>query len=228
MAQSKFVRIIIDGNQVEVPTETTILEAAKQADIDIPTICYHPALTANGLCRHCIVEVEGSDKYVASCVTEVNDEMVVQTSTEEIIKMRRTILEMLDANVNLAEAPDLQKQLKEYGADINRFSNTKLRGKSLMDDNPFYVRDYEQCILCWGCVQACGDDLQYTYSLSIGGRGYASYIATYFDKPMPETTCVFCGNCVAVCPTGALKSKNEHMLELGLSHEQIRENKRKK
>jgi NADH dehydrogenase/NADH:ubiquinone oxidoreductase subunit G len=228
MAQSKFVRIIIDGNQVEVPTETTILEAAKQADIDIPTICYHPALTANGLCRQCIVEVEGSDKYVASCVTKVNDEMVVQTSTEEIIKMRRTILEMLDANVNLAEAPDLQKQLKEYGADINRFSNTKLRGKSLMDDNPFYVRDYEQCILCWGCVQACGDDLQYTYSLSIGGRGYASDIATYFDKPMPETTCVFCGNCVAVCPTGALKNKNEHMLELGLSYEQIREIKRKK
>lgn len=228
MTQSDHVKIIIDGKEVEVTAKTTIFEAAKKAGIDIPTICYHPALSANGLCRQCVVEVEGSDKYVASCVSKVSDKMIVHTATEEINRIRRTILEMLDASVNLSEAPNLQKQFAEYGAAINRFPIKHLRGNPLIDDNPFFVRDYEQCILCWGCVQACGDDLQYTYALSIGGRGHESKIATYFNKPMPETTCVFCGNCVAVCPTGALKSKDEHFLELGLSYDQIRKNKKRK
>jgi predicted molibdopterin-dependent oxidoreductase YjgC len=91
-----------------------------------------------------------------------------------------------------------------------------------LDDNPFYIRDYSKCVLCWRCVQACGDDLQFTYALSLGGRGHATRIATFADAPMPETTCVFCGNCVAVCPTNALKNKTEHFLERGMDYDQIR------
>jgi len=227
MPQKKHVTVSIDGEQVTIPSDRTILDAAMEIGVDIPTICYHPALTANGLCRQCVVEVEGENKLAASCVTRVSDEMVVRTKSEEVSRIRKTILEMLDASVNLTEAPDIQKQIETYQADRTRFPYAHKRGTPLIDDNPFYVRDYEQCIQCWGCVQACGDDLQYTYALSVGGRGFDSDIATFFENPMPETTCVFCGNCVAVCPTGALKGKDEHFLELGLNYDQIRQEKRK-
>ena len=78
-----------------------------------------------------------------------------------------------------------------------------------MDDNPFYVRDYSQCVMCWRCIQVCAEDVQYTFALTWGGRGLGSHVATFFDEAMPDTTCVFCGNCVGVCPTGALKGKVE-------------------
>jgi len=97
----------------------------------------------------------------------------------------------------------------------------------VLDDNPFYVRDYSQCILCWRCVQVCADDMQYTYALGIGGRGHESHINTFFDIPMPETTCVFCGNCVGVCPTNALQGKTEFLVEKGLQHHEIRARRRR-
>ena len=114
-----------------------------------------------------------------------------------------------------------------YDAEADRFPLAEKRTYEVLDDNPFYVRDYSKCIMCWRCVQACGDDLQFTYSLSLGGRGYQSTIATFFDAPMPETTCVFCGNCVAVCPSNALKGKTEFFLEQGLDYDQIRLEKKK-
>lgn len=113
-----------------------------------------------------------------------------------------------------------------YNVDPKRFPQAKRRGTEVLDDNPFYVRDYEKCILCWRCIQACGDDLQFTYALSLGGRGHKTHITTFFDAPMPETTCVFCGNCVAVCPTGALRGKTEFYLKQGMDYDQIRLEKR--
>ncbi|MCS7040178.1 MAG: 4Fe-4S binding protein, partial [Anaerolineae bacterium] len=85
----------------------------------------------------------------------------------------------------------------------------------VMVDNPFYVRDYVKCILCWRCVQVCAEDVQFTFALGFNGRGFETSIATFFDRPMPETTCVFCGNCVGVCPTGALKGKREYLAAQG-------------
>ncbi|MBT6150667.1 MAG: 4Fe-4S binding protein, partial [Chloroflexi bacterium] len=111
--------------------------------------------------------------------------------------------------------------------DRNRFPGAVRRNYEVLDDNPFYVRDYDKCILCWRCVQACGDDLQFTYALSVGGRGYETKIATSYASPIPETSCVFCGNCVAVCPTDALRSKTEFFLEQGLDYDQIRLEKQK-
>ncbi|HKJ27425.1 MAG TPA: 4Fe-4S binding protein, partial [Anaerolineales bacterium] len=140
---------------------------------------------------------------------------------------RRTILEMLNASVDLSEAPELQDQMETYEADPARFPGAKERQPSVIDDNPFYVRDYAKCVMCWRCVQACGDDIQFTYSLSVGGRGHESKISTFFESPMPETTCVFCGNCVAVCPTNALKNKTEFFMEQGLNYDEIRLEKRK-
>ena len=110
---------------------------------------------------------------------------------------------MLHASTDLSQAPELLAQSETYRADPERFPHSKRRDHTLKDDNPFYVRDYEKCILCWRCVQACGDDLQFTYALAVGGIGHDIHIATSFDAPMPETTCVFCGNCVAVCPIDA-------------------------
>ena len=96
---------------------------------------------------------------------------------------------------------------------MTRFAGGQSRQFDLLDDNPFYLRDYSQCVMCWRCIQVCAEDVQYTYALTWGGRGLASHVATFFDEDMPDTTCVFCGNCVGVCPTGALKGKVEASME---------------
>ena len=148
--------------------------------------------------------------------------MVIYTKSERVIRTRRTILEMLNASVDLSQSQVLVEQMEEYSANPDRFIGTNMRSSEVLDDNPCYIRDYSKCILCWRCVQACGDDMQFTYSLSIGGRGYESRIATFYDAMMPETTCVFCGNCVGVCPTNALQDKTEYLLQQGIEYYDIR------
>ncbi|KAA3643498.1 MAG: Fe-S-binding domain-containing protein [Chloroflexi bacterium] len=221
------VKLSIDGKPVSVAEGTTLMEAARKIDVDTPVICYHEATTSEGLCRQCVVEVDGWRVLAPACVTPVSQDMHVHTDSERVQHARRTILEMLNATVDLSQAPDLQIQMDDYQADRQRFPNAQVRDAQVLDDNPFYVRDYEKCVMCWRCVQACGDDLQFTYSLSTGGRGYESKISTFFDAPMPETTCVFCGNCVAVCPSNALVSKTEFFMDQGLNYDQIRQEKRK-
>ena len=222
----KQITLAINGNQVTVPSGTTLMAAIDQNEKETPVICYHEATTSEGLCRLCVVEVEGWRTLAPACITQADDGMVISTNSERVIRSRRTILEMLNASVDLSEAPDIQTIMNDYDVDPNRFPEAATRSTKVLDDNPFYIRDYEKCVLCWRCVQACGDDLQFTYSLSIGGRGHQSKISTFFDSPMPETTCVFCGNCVAVCPTNALKSKTLFFLDQGLDYDQIRLKKR--
>ena len=207
------IQLTIDGQVVQVPSGSTLMAAARVIGVDIPLICYHELTTSEGICRQCVVEVEGRRVLQPACVTEAQPGMVVHTTSERVIRARRTILEMLSASVYLHDAPDLQRQMTMYKANPERFAEAEKRGQPLIDDNPFYIRDYHKCIQCWRCVQACANDLQFTYALAIGGRGFNSHITTFFEKPLPETTCVFCGNCVAVCPTGALKGKFEFLLE---------------
>ena len=215
------VNLTIDGRSISVPTGTTILEAAKTLGIDIPTICYHEACTANGLCRLCVVEVEGARLLTPSCVAEVSEGMKVQTRSERVVRSRRTILEMLDSAVDLSESPEIMEFLDDYAADRHRFLEAERRESPVLDDNPMYTRDYSQCVLCWGCVQVCAEDAQYTYAINFAGRGFETQIATFFEKPLPETTCVFCGQCIDVCPTGALKPKREWLFEQGLSPDEV-------
>lgn len=222
MNNTKMITIMIDGQPVSTPESATILEAIESTGKKVPVICFHHATTPEGICRQCVVEVEGWRTLAPSCVTKVSDGMVVYTRSERVIHARRTILEMLNSSVDLSQAPEILAQMKEYEADPNRFPDSVNRKQDILDDNPFYIRDYQKCILCWRCVQACGNDMQFTYALSVGGRGYKSKISTFFNAPMPETTCVFCGNCVAVCPTKALKDKTEYYLERGLDYNQIR------
>ena len=221
------ITLTIDGETVSAPREATILEVMESLGNPAPVICYHEATTPKGICRQCVVEVEGWRTLAPSCVTQVSPGMVIHTESERVLRARRTILEMLAASVDLSESSDILSQMEAYDADPDRFPGAVTRTQPVLDDNPFYVRDYEKCLLCWRCVQACGDDMQYTYALAVGGRGFGSHIATFFETPMPETTCVFCGNCVAVCPTGALKGKTEFFLEQGLDYDQIRLEKRK-
>ena len=211
---SRNVTLTIDGRSVTVPEGTTILEAAQLAGIEIPVVCYHPHLTANGICRICAVDA-GWRIQVAACVTTCTDGMEVRTDSEDVIRARRTNLEMLDSTVDLSDAPGIQTLLEQGNVRRNRFIESKRRDTSVYDDNPFYIRDYSQCINCWRCVQVCAEDAQYAFALSFNGRGFDTTIATFMDRPMPDTSCVFCGQCVGVCPTGALKPLRQNLLELG-------------
>ena len=213
--------LTIDGQSVTVPEGTTILEAARAIGVQIPTICYHEACSSNGLCRMCVTEVEGGRVLAASCVAQAAEGMKVHTQSERVERSRRTILELLASAVELGDAPEIGAMLQTYQAAGDRFPGGERRDMPLIDDNPMYIRDYARCVLCWRCVQVCAEDAQYTYAINFSGRGFETQIGTFFDRPMPETTCVFCGQCVGVCPTGALKPKREWLLEQGLGASEI-------
>lgn len=218
---SDSVNLTIDGQTVAAPAGSTLLQAARQIGVDIPTICYHDYCTANGLCRLCVVDVEGARLLAPACVVEAREGMQVNTRSERVIRSRRTILEMLDSTVDLSEAPEIENYKQTYQVDPQRFPGAASREVPTIDDNPMYVRDYAKCVLCWRCVQVCAEDAQYTFAINFTGRGFNTQIGTFFDKPMPETTCVFCGQCVGVCPTGALKPKREWLLEQGFDLDEV-------
>jgi len=208
------VSLTINGRTVRATPGTTVLQAAQSAGIDIPTLCFHPNLTANAVCRLCAVEVVGARALQPSCVVPISQDMVVNTETERVNTARRVILELLASTVDLAEAPEILGYIERYGARIEHFAGGRRREIALKDDNPFYIRDYSQCVMCWRCIQVCAEDVQHTFALTWGGRGIGSQVTTAFEGEMPDTTCVFCGNCVGVCPTGALKGKLEWQAEL--------------
>jgi NADH dehydrogenase/NADH:ubiquinone oxidoreductase subunit G len=218
---SENVTLTIDGQAVTVPAGTTIHQAARQIGVEVPTVCYHDHCTPNALCRVCVVEVEGSRLLAPGCIAPAAEGMNVHTRSERVERSRRTILEMLASAVDLSDAEEIRELGIRYRADSGRFADGERREPPVLDDNPMYIRDYSKCILCWCCVQVCAEDAQYTYAINFAGRGFETSIGTFFDKPMPETTCVFCGQCVGVCPTGALKPKREWLLEQGKTPDEM-------
>lgn len=215
------INLTIDGRQVSVERDTTLLKTAQQIGIDIPTICFHEATTSNALCRICVVEVEGQRLLQPACIVKAAQDMKVQTKSERVMRARKTILEMLASTMDLSDGPAILTMMDEYGASAERFPDAERRESAVKDDNPMYIRDYSKCLLCWRCVQVCAEDAQYTFAINFDGRGYETQIGTFFEKTIPETTCVLCGQCVAVCPTGALKPKREFLLEQGMSPNEI-------
>ena len=215
------VTFFLDGKEVSAEENKTLLEIARENGVDIPTICFHEATTANALCRICVVEVEGQRVLQPACIVKAASNMKVQTRSEKVIRARRTILEMLASTMDLSEAPEIQIMMYEYGASSSRFPDAERRQPEVKDDNPMFVRDYSKCLLCWRCVQVCAEDAQYTFAINFDGRGFETQIGTFFDRTIPETSCVLCGQCVAVCPTGALKPKREFLLEKGMSPQEI-------
>jgi NADH dehydrogenase/NADH:ubiquinone oxidoreductase subunit G len=211
----------LDGKEVTTQQDKTLLEAARENGIEIPTICYHEATTANALCRICVVDVEGQRVLQPACIAKAATGMKVETQGAKVVRSRRTILEMLSSTMDLSEAAEIQTMMEDYSATTDRFPDARRRQPEVKDDNPMYVRDYSKCLLCWRCVQVCAEDAQYTFAINFDGRGFETQIGTFFDKTIPETSCVLCGQCVAVCPTGALKPKREFLLEQGMSPQEI-------
>lgn len=219
-----------------VPEGTTILEACRTEGIDTPTLCYLENLTPVNVCRVCVVEVEGSRVLVPACSRKVEPKMSVKTDSERVRLSRRLVLEMLASSVDLSCAsPDLRRWMTRYHTRPERFGppaamtadgerdnarpghhhapdhdSAARVAQPVKVDNELYVRDYAKCILCYKCVEACGTDAQNTFAIAVAGRGFDARISTEFAAPLPETACVYCGNCIGVCPTGALMFKSEH------------------
>ncbi len=207
------VTLTINGQTVTVSEGTTILDAAATIGIDIPKICYHPSLTPPAICRLCVVEVEKQRVLQPACVVPVSEGMVVKTNSDRVQTSRKVILELLASTVDLSQAPEIVGQIQEYKTDTQRFAGGVKREFEVLNDNPFYIRDYSQCVMCWRCIQVCAEDVQHTFALTWGRRGINSHVATFYDEDMPDTTCVFCGNCVGICPTGALHGMVEWQME---------------
>ncbi len=204
------IKIEIDGTSVEVNQGVTILDACRQFGKTIPTLCYLETLTPVNVCRICVVEVKGARVLVPACSRKVEEGMVVVTQSERVRLARKVVLELLASSVDLSTAPELIGLLEEYEGCPDRFGLSAGRlPPRLHIDNPLYVRDYAKCVLCYKCVEACGADAQNTFAIAVAGRGFEAGIATEWEVPLPESACVYCGNCIAVCPTGALMAKAE-------------------
>ncbi len=206
------VNVKIDDRLVSAPAGSTILETCRRKGIDVPTLCYLENLTPVNTCRVCMVEVEGSRTLVPACSREISEGLEIQTNNERVAKSRKLVFELLVSSVDmsLVDEPTLG-WMDRYEVDAERFgveAKTVEQEVKIQDD--LYIRDYSKCMLCYKCVEACGEDAQNTFAISVAGRGFDSGIATEFDTPLPESACVYCGNCVAVCPTGALMFKTEY------------------
>lgn len=228
------VELTIDGKKVRVAEGTTILGACATIGIEIPTLCFLETLRPVNVCRICVVELEGARVLVPSCSRPVEAGMVVKTRSARVDLSRKLVLEMLGSSVDLSTTPQVAEWIEEYDAKPERFGppappaapgerDALMPGhhappnpayaatvaQPTKVDNDLYVRDYGKCILCYKCVEACGPDHQNTFAITVAGRGFDARISTEFAVPLPESACVYCGNCIAVCPTGALMAKRE-------------------
>ncbi len=205
------VEITIDGRPVTVPEGSTILEACRAQGIDTPTLCFLENLTPVNVCRICVVEVTGSRVLVPACSRTVEPGMEIQTDSERVRHSRKMVLEFLGSSVDLSLAPQVAGYIERYGADPTRYGPAaETVAQPVKIDNALYVRDYSRCILCYKCVEACGLDAQNTFAIAVAGRGFEARISTEADVPLPASACVYCGNCIGVCPTGALMFRSEH------------------
>lgn len=229
---TRFIELTIDGQPVRVPEGSTLLEACRMQEIPTPTLCYLENLTPVNACRVCVVEVEGSRALVPACSRKAEAGMVVHTDSERVRLSRKMVLEFLASSVDLSTAPMVGDYLHCYEAQPERFGPTAASGERdyrqaghhgeldgttaatgaqpVKVDNELYVRDYARCILCYKCVEACGVDAQNTFAIAVAGRGFDARISTEFAVPLPDSACVYCGNCIGVCPTGALMFRSEH------------------
>ncbi len=229
------VEIVIDGRPIQAPETWTILEACRSAGIDTPTLCYLENLTPVNVCRICVVELKGARTLAPACSRKVEQGMEIQTDSQRVRLARKMVLEFLASSVDLSTAPQAMSYIAKYEAHPERYGPAAPPSESgerdgrepghhhisegrgaetvrqpVKIDNDLYVRDYSKCILCYKCVEACGSDAQNTFAIAVAGRGFDARISTEANVPLPDSACVYCGNCIGVCPTGALMFKTEH------------------
>ncbi|HUA05372.1 MAG TPA: 2Fe-2S iron-sulfur cluster-binding protein [Solirubrobacteraceae bacterium] len=229
------VKVTIDGTEVTVAEGATLLDACRELSIDTPTLCYGDTLVPANACRVCMVELEGARTLVPACSRRAEEGMVVHTDSERVRLNRRMVLEFLASSVDLSTTPILEPYLEIYDVKPERYGppapvdagrerrraghHTVPDGQTAATvagpvkvDNDLYVRDYSKCVLCYKCVDACGEQHQNTFAITVAGRGFDAHVSTEYTVPLPESACVYCGNCIAVCPTGALMASHEHEL----------------
>ena len=210
--EKKMINLTIDDQKIKVPEGTTILEAAKQAGIDIPTLCFLKEINEVGDCRMCIVEVEGRRGFATSCIQTVEEGMVVHTHTQNVLEARHVILDLIISN----HAKDCLTCTRSGNCELQMLAtkfnvlNVEFPGemtKHKVDDlSPSIVRDFNKCILCRRCVAAC-KNVQHIGAIDVINRGFESCISTVGDCSLNNVNCTFCGQCIEACPTGALHEK---------------------
>lgn len=211
LAPERQLELTVDGQTVRVREGATLLDACRKLGIDVPTLCHAPNLTPVNVCRVCVVELEGARTLVPSCSRKAEAGMVVKTDSERVRLARKVVMELLASSVDLSTAPQALGYLERYAAEPGRFGEqAKNVAQPVKVDNELFVRDYGKCVLCYKCVEACGADAQNTFAIAVAGRGFGARISTELDVALPDSACVFCGNCIGVCPTGALMFKTEH------------------
>jgi len=211
---SEVIKINIDGIDIEVEKGTTVLQAARKANIDIPTLCFLKGINAAGDCRMCIVEIEGRRALTPSCNTLAEEGMVVKTNTDKVNEARRIVLDLILSTHNRDCLTcvrngncELQELCKKFGVTDIEYEGEKV--KPHIDDlSPSIVRDASKCIMCKRCVAAC-KNIQNISAIDVAGRGFESRIAPTGDKSLNEVNCTFCGQCITACPVGALKEKDD-------------------
>lgn len=220
------VSLHIDDVAVTVPDGATILDACRAQRIDTPTLCYLENLTPVNVCRVCVVELEGARTLVPACSRKCENGMKVKTDSERVRLSRRLVLEFLASSVDVSLAADMQREMKRYDAKPDRYgAAARTVAQPVKVDNELYVRDYSKCILCYKCVEACGTDAQNTFAIATAGRGFDAHIATEYEVPLPDSACVYCGNCIGVCPTGALMFTSEHEMRAAGTWDESRQEK---
>lgn len=224
--EERRVNARINGEAVRAREGATILEACREAGIDIPTLCFLETLTPVNVCRICVVEVEGARTLAPACSRRLEEGMAIQTHSDRVKLSRKLVLEFLASSVDVSTAPAVQAYMAEYGAEPERFgAEAATVAQPVKVDNALYTRDYGKCILCYKCVQACGKEAQNTFAIAVAGRGFEAHISTEYDVPLTESACVYCGNCIAVCPTGALMPKAEFDLRASGAFDEAQQTK---
>ena len=210
----KMVNLKIDNVNVSVPAGTSILDAAKEAGIKIPTLCYHPDMPFTASCRLCLVQIKGKRKLQPSCATPVKENMEVITNNPMIREARKTALELLLANHPM-ECPVCIKnnkcELQRLAQELNITDITFEKCSDMLpidDQNPAIVREPNKCVKCGRCVEVC-HEVQTVGAINTAYRSGEYNVCTAFQKPLAESECVFCGQCVNVCPVGAIYEKDD-------------------